>query len=87
MNEQSKEYWIPVTISEGMFSSEYAIMLKLATGQNVSFFVDKGLVKKSGNDCLLRVLLINTDPNKKRNLVLLPTETFETASRWAEVAA
>jgi len=86
MNEQNKEYWIPVTISEGMFSSEYAIMLKLATGENVSFFVDKGLVKKSGDDSLLKVLLVNADPNKKRNLVLLPTETFETASRWVEVA-
>lgn len=87
MNDQNKEYWIPVIVSDGMFSSEYAIMLKLATGENVSFFVDKGLVKKSGNNSLLRVLLVNKDPNKKRNLVLLPTETFETASRWVEVNA
>ena len=87
MNGQNKEDWIPVTISDGMFSSEYAIMLKLATGENVSFFVDKGLVKKSGNDSLLRVLLVSADPNKKKKLVLLPTETFETASRWVEIAA
>lgn len=87
MKDQNTEYWIPVTISDGMFSSEYAILLTLATGENVSFFVDRALVKKSGNDSLLRVLLVNEDPIKKKNLVLLPTETFETASRWVEVAA
>jgi hypothetical protein len=87
MSDQNKEYWIPVTVSEGMFSTEYAIMLKLASGENVSFFVDKDLVKTSGNDCLLRVLLVSADPNKNRKRVLLPTETFETASRWVEVAA
>ena len=87
MDEQNKEFWIPVKISDGMFSSEYAISLKLATGENVSFFVDKILVRNTGDNSLLRVLLINRDLNKKKNLVLLPTETFETASRWVEVAA
>ncbi len=87
MDEKNKEFWIPVIISDGMFSSEYAISLKLATGQDVSFFVDKVLIRKSGDNSLLKVLLINTDLNLKKNLVLLPTETFETASRWVEVAA
>jgi hypothetical protein len=87
MDEKNREFWIPVNISDGMFSSEYAISLRLATGQDVSFFVDKVLIRKSGDNSLLKVLLINKDLNQKKNLVLLPTETFETASRWVEVAA
>jgi hypothetical protein len=86
MHENNQEFWIPVNISDGMFSSEYAISLKLASGEDVSFFVDKVLIKKSGDNSLLKVVLINTDVNQKKNLVLLPTETFETASRWVEVA-
>lgn len=80
-----KEHWISVTTSNGMFSSERAVELKLADGRLVSFFVDKNLLKESAGQSLLRVTLVNRDQGKE--LVLLPTETFETASPWAEIAA
>lgn len=80
------EHWIPVTTSSGMFSSEYAIELKLANGQVVSFFIDKTQIKENAGCTLLRVVLVDDYPNQNKQRVLLPTETFETASRWVEVA-
>ena len=59
-------------------------MLQLANGEKVSFFVDRGLIDHRDNRDYLRVTLVNSTPDKE--LVLLPTEAFETASPWAEVA-
>ena len=87
MSVVSNEHWIPVATSSGMFSNEYAILLKLFTGQSVSLFADKGLVKEEPNGSLLKVILVNNFPDQHKQLVLLPSETFETASRWVEVAA
>lgn len=56
MNTEHIEHWIPVTTSSGMFSSEYAILLKLANGEDVSFFIDKTQVKESAGRSLLRVV-------------------------------
>jgi hypothetical protein len=86
MSTEHMEHWIPVTTSSGMFSSEYAIMLKLASGQIVSFFIDKSQIKESAGRSLLRVVLVDSYPTQNKQRVLLPTETFETASRWVEVA-
>jgi hypothetical protein len=86
MSADDGEFWIPVTTSSGMFSSEYAVSLKLADGQDVSFFVDEELIKENNGDSLLKVFLVNDDPDQHKRLVLLPTETFETASRWVEVS-
>ena len=69
-----------------MFSSEYAILLELITGQIVSFFADKDLIRESDGKSLLRVTLVDNFPEQHKQLVLLPSETFETASRWVEVA-
>jgi hypothetical protein len=86
MPKNQTEHWIPVTTSSGMFSGEYAISLQLASGQAVSFFVDKGLIQENSGRSLLRVVLVDEYPNEHKKRVLLPTETFETASRWVEVA-
>jgi len=77
--------WIPVKTSEGMFSSEYSVSLKLNNGNFVSFFADNSLIKQEGNDYFLNVTLVNDYPQSRTQLVLLPTETFETSSRWAEI--
>ncbi|MBI3775253.1 MAG: hypothetical protein HY273_06825 [Gammaproteobacteria bacterium] len=79
------DHWVTVTTSSGMFSSEYAIALKLASGQVVSFFADKALIKEQQGKSFLKVTLVNQNPAQHKELVLLPTETFETASRWAEI--
>jgi hypothetical protein len=68
-----------------MFSSERAVSLELADGKQVSFFVDNTLLKQQKGRSMLQVTLVNSYPKQKRDLVLLPTETFETASPWVEV--
>jgi hypothetical protein len=68
-----------------MFSSEYAIALTLADGSTVSLFADKKIVDEKQGRFRLKVTLINRNEEKHTDLVLLPTETFETASRWAVV--
>lgn len=80
------ERWIPVVASMGMFSSECAISLKLFTGEDVSFFADKSLIQEHEGRSLLKVTLIDEYPEQHKLRVLLPSETFETASRWVEVA-
>lgn len=85
MDQKPVETWIPVVASSGSFSSEYAISLKLFDGSEVSLFADKSQVRNDGKRTLLRVTLVNSDPGQHRQTVLLPTETFETSSRWAEV--
>ena len=60
--EKHLDHWIPVITSSGMFSSEYAISLNLVTGQAVSFFVDKDLIKETAGRHLLRVVLVDDYP-------------------------
>jgi small ligand-binding sensory domain FIST len=79
--------WITVSTSSGMFSSECAVSLKLADGREVSFFADKNLIRETDGKSLLKVTLVNTNPESNNQLVLLPTETFETSTRWVEVPA
>lgn len=84
--EKRKDHWVTVTTSIGMFSNEYAVSLKLADGNSVSFFADKELVKEEiSGKSRLKVTLVNSNQEHTKELILLPTETFETASRWVEV--
>lgn len=85
MRDSIEETWISVTTSKGMFNNEYAVFLKLADGKEVSFFADKELFRKEGNNYLLKVGLVKR--NQLTQLILLPSETLETASRWVEVMA
>lgn len=85
MGNSLQEVWIPVNASNGMFDTEYSIGLILSDGAQVSFFADKDLVRIENERYFLRVIEINTYPELDKQLVLLPSETFETASRWAEV--
>ena len=84
----NNECWIPVTTSDGMFSEERAISLRLADGSEVSFFADTTQLRSNtGGHFELRVMLVNADDLTRRKRVLLPTETFETATRWVDIAA
>ena len=86
MTESSKR-WVTVTTSEGMFSSECAVSLTLANGKQVSFFADHSLLQRDEGRERLQVTLVSTDDAHRRDVVLLPVETFETGSRWVEVPA
>jgi hypothetical protein len=77
---------IPVRASEGMFRDELSVSITLMDGRTVSLFADKSLIfiDDSGNH-LLETALISEDRASRKQVVLLPTETFETSSRYVEV--
>jgi hypothetical protein len=78
--------FIPVKTSLGMFSDELSVSIQLVTGNTVSLFADKNLLIDDGNgNSLLETMLVSEDIELKKQTVLLPTETFETASRYVEV--
>ncbi len=82
---EMKETWIPVGITEGMFSNELIAEVKLANGNNVSLFADKDVVKNNGDKNYLKVFATVKLDKIETRTVLLPTEAFETSSRWIEV--
>lgn len=79
--------WVTVSTSDGMFSSEYAVELTLADGTQVSCFVDKSLVIEQSGKFRLKTTQVSSDLQRGIDLILLPVETFETASRWVEIKA
>ena len=81
-SEKLKNVWIPVKeVSAGMFSNECAVSIILADGTEVSLFADKDLIENNGKGAFLKVTLIK----KREKTVLLPSEAFETSTRWATV--
>jgi hypothetical protein len=42
--------WISCKISKGMFSNEYAVEISLPTGESVSLYADKSLVRVVSGD-------------------------------------
>jgi hypothetical protein len=78
--------WVPVDISEGMFSNEYAVSLKNDEGLSLSFYVDKELIKKEKDKNFLKVIRVHLDEKKGKQTILLPSETFETSSRWVNIS-
>ena len=79
------EAWIPVTTSEGIFSTEVAVSITLANGNQVSLFADKDLISNIGGHESLKVHRVRSEHPNGTEVVLLPTETFEEGSRWIEV--
>lgn len=77
---------IPVKASPGMFSDEFNISIELVDGNIVTLFADSSLVKDDGKgNQLLETALISEDRDSQVQTVLLPTETFETRSRYVEI--
>ena len=74
--------YIPVEIAEGLFSNEYAVTIKLADETNISLYANKDLVHNFEGQFFLKVALVK-DTEKR---VLLPSEAFETSTRWATVS-
>jgi hypothetical protein len=77
---------VAVRTTDGAFSSERAVVLELADGQEVSLYADKDLINKQADTEYLRVSVVKSDAVAKTKTVLLPSETFETMTRWATVA-
>jgi len=67
-----------------MFESEYAVEIQDGPAK-ISLFADKSLVQERGNSFFLEVDLVPPAGGKAERTVLLPTESFETGSRWLTV--
>jgi len=67
-----------------MFSNEYAVEISLSSGKALTLYVDKSLVRGSGDKGALLVSIANTDLERDEITVLLPVESLE-GSRWARL--
>lgn len=76
---------IPVTVTKGLFDSECAVEIELTDGKKVSLFVDCQSIIREGEKTFLPLELVRERAQQWD--VLLPTEAFETMSRWATVRA
>lgn len=83
--EKSKGSWVQVNTSPGIFSSEVTVNIQEANGVKVSILADKNFVQKYDSNEYLKVSVVNDDKLILHRKVLLPTETFETSSRWVVV--
>ena len=73
--------WIPVQISPGALSSEWAIAIHIVD-KDLSLFADKSQVMQVGDAHQLRVTIMAIDEGNHTQTVLLPSECFENGSRW-----
>jgi hypothetical protein len=67
-----------------MFSSEFAVDVNIGD-QTVSFFADKSLIKDIHGAPHVLVTLVGDNGRPNHKTILLPSESFETGSRWLSV--
>ena len=84
MHNSNMRVLIPCKVQPGMFESEYAVEIQDGPAK-ISLFADKSLVQERGNSFFLEVYLVPTNGEATERTVLLPTESFETGSRWLTV--
>jgi hypothetical protein len=75
---------VPCTVTEGMFSSEVAVEISVE-GTSVSLFVDKSLIVTRHGATYLRATFAGENGKPENRTILLPSESFETGSRWLSV--
>lgn len=68
-----------------MFGDEYAVEISLRDGRIVSFFADSSLVQTNGTQESGYVRVSVIEDNGSVSKVLLPSEAFESGTRWAEI--
>jgi hypothetical protein len=77
--------YIPCEIKDGMFSTEYAVTVHDLSGETVSFFADRGLVK-DGQRPLLRVRFLGpADQPYAGIVVILPASAMDAEQRYLRV--
>jgi hypothetical protein len=76
---------VACTLSDGMFSNEYAVEISTKGGKVASFFLDKEfvLINGSKNTGHIRANLIKDEGSDCT--VLLPKEAIEEGTRWVQV--
>jgi hypothetical protein len=76
---------VACTLSEGMFENEYAVQIDLIDGKKVSLFADADLVKINGSKETGYLIVNIVKDESPAPTILLPSEAFETGSRWVQV--
>jgi hypothetical protein len=83
-SQNSQNVWIPCTVDKGMFSTEFAV--EITVGENtVSLFADQSLIKEIKGKKHILVTLIGDNGQPDHKTILLPSECFETGSRWLSI--
>jgi len=82
-----KAVFVECSPSDGMFDSEVAVVIDTLDGV-VSLFADRGLVEQTseGIAALKTYASLATDHLAGPLSLLLPSEAFETGTRWIRVA-
>lgn len=75
---------IPCVVTDGMFSNEAAVEITVS-GQSISLFVDRSLIQERGGKTFLKVSFVGENGKPENRTILLPSESFETGSRWLSV--
>ena len=77
--------YIPCEIKDGMFSTEYTVTVRDLSGEAVSFFADRGLVRP-GQRPLLRVHFLGPTESPEAGIrVLLPGSAMDAERRYLDV--
>jgi hypothetical protein len=84
MPAASHQVWLSCKAQHGMFSSERAVEIDL-DGKTISLFADESLIKEYLGNKYLLVTLIGDNGEPEHKTVLLPSECFETGSRWLSI--
>ncbi len=84
MNDLKKAL-LKVVTSQGAFDSEYAVQIHSFDGHEVSLFTDKNNVQSSEGNSYMKVYVLTSSTSSDKKRLLLPSETFETSSRWLDV--
>lgn len=83
------------TVSEGMFPTERTVVFEDYGGNTVSVIASERLVIEEPDGCFVRVVLVETQDERGRSVVLLPGDVYgagqyaavRTSDLRAEVAA
>lgn len=76
--------YIPCEIKDGMFSTEYAVTVRDLSGETISFFADRSLVKTDRRP-LLRVRFLGPSEQSSGIIVLLPGSAMDAERRYLHV--
>jgi hypothetical protein len=76
--------YIPCEIKKGMFSTEYTVTVRDLSGETISFFADRGLVKTDGGP-LLRVRFLGPSDQPSGIVVMLPGSAMDADRRYLHI--
>jgi hypothetical protein len=77
------EALVPIKTNErGLFQNDARVVIVTDGGEERSLFVDKSLISSDNGQDFLKVFATSSGGFSK---ILLPSETFETLSRWVSV--